>query len=82
MTAPAFDQIHDVVAKVGSLNHMVEAMLEDTDWNDDDRQHLERLAHFLGVIAETAAATVVIIERLNAAFIDWRSRRGAEPEKR
>ena len=81
MMASAFDQIRAVVAKVDALVHAVEAVLADTDWNDEDRRHLERLVHFVGAVAETAAAAVVVIERLNAALLDRRPRRDTEPEK-
>ena len=81
MMASAFDQVRAAVAKVDALAHTVVAMLDDTDWNDEDRRHLERLVHFVGAVAETTAAAVVVIERLNAALLDRRSRRGAEPEE-
>jgi hypothetical protein len=82
MMASAFDQVRAAVAKVDALTHTIEAMLDDTDWNDEDRRLLERLVHFVGAVAETAAAAVVVIERISAILLDRRSRRDAEPEKR
>jgi hypothetical protein len=71
MMPSAFDEIRTAVAKVDALAHAVESMFDDTDWNGEvDRQHLERMAHFVGAVAEAAAAAVVVVDHLNADLLN------------
>ena len=68
--AAPLDALRVAVAEVEALAALAVHAFDDADWHGTDQQLLERVASVLGVIARSAAAAIIAVNRLHSAIAD------------
>lgn len=68
--AAEMDALRIAVGKVDAIAAAAEEMFDNTIWRDADPLHLDRMAHLIGAVSESATLAVAAVDHLRTVVAD------------